>query len=219
MIPDIRHAVGASVATSLGRVELIERLGRGKSGYAYMGVAHDAVYTVKFMHDEPCPYYAFGESNKVALEVSAYQFLKELDIPMPMLLDYDLERKYLVREYIDGVLASELIAGGRAEDVIAQLYAMARTAQDAGINLDYFPANFVASNGKLFYIDYEFNPYDAAWDLSHWGAFYWANTEGMRRFLCTGDSTAINQAVDFGIPVRDPFRATVNGWNARFCRP
>ena len=34
---------------------------------------------------------------------------------------------------------------------------MAAQAQAAGLNIDYFPTNFVVRDGQLWYIDYECN--------------------------------------------------------------
>lgn len=43
----------------------------------------------------------------------------------------------------------------------------------AGLNIDYFPTNFVPWGGTLYYIDYECNAYMEQWDFEHWGAQYW----------------------------------------------
>ena len=42
-----------------------------------------------------------------------------------------------------------------------------------GLNIDYFPTNFVPWGGTLYYIDYECNAYMEQWDFEHWGAQYW----------------------------------------------
>ena len=43
----------------------------------------------------------------------------------------------------------------------------------AGLNIDYYPTNFVPYGGVLYYIDYECNPYAPQWDFEHWGMQYW----------------------------------------------
>ena len=43
----------------------------------------------------------------------------------------------------------------------------------AGLNIDYYPTNFVPRDGTLYYIDYECNAYMQEWDFAHWGARYW----------------------------------------------
>ena len=53
----------------------------------------------------------------------------------------------------------------------------------AGLNIDYFPTNFILWGGVLYYVDYECNPYDAQWDFSHWGSRYWADTPELRAWL------------------------------------
>jgi predicted Ser/Thr protein kinase len=213
---DIKNAVGTCLETYVGNIRLARFLGRGKSGYSYLGKSKDSEYIVKLMHDEPCPYYSFGESNKVDIEVLAYQFLNDLGLPLPKLFMYDLEDRFLVKEYIKGGVATELIASGNAGRVIEQLYKMSNTAKNAGINLDYFPANFISRDGVLYYIDYEYNEYQSEWDLGNWGIYYWANTQGMRQFLNTGDISTLNQSVDSGIPIKHSFEAIVESWNSKF---
>ena len=46
-----------------------------------------------------------------------------------------------------------------------------------GLNIDYFPTNFVVNDGALFYIDYECNAFDPKWSFQNWGAAYWSSTE------------------------------------------
>ena len=43
----------------------------------------------------------------------------------------------------------------------------------AGLNIDYYPTNFVPRGETLYYIDYECNAYMEQWDFEHWGAQYW----------------------------------------------
>ena len=44
----------------------------------------------------------------------------------------------------------------------------------AGLNIDYYPTNFVPRDGTLYYIDYECSAYMEQWDFEHWGVQYWA---------------------------------------------
>ena len=50
---------------------------------------------------------------------------------------------------------------------------MAQRLQAAGLNIDYFPTNFVVCGGLLYYIDYECNPYMEEWNFENWGVKYW----------------------------------------------
>ncbi len=45
-----------------------------------------------------------------------------------------------------------------------------------GINIDYFPTNFIVQNDKIFYIDYECNAYMEEWNFENWGKKYWSKT-------------------------------------------
>ena len=73
------------------------------------------------------------------------------------------------------------------------------------VNLDYFPSNFVIQQQKLWYIDYEYNPYSDDWDFENWGIYYWLNTNGMKEFIKTDNPLAINQFADSGIPIKESF--------------
>ena len=55
----------------------------------------------------------------------------------------------------------------------SQVRAMCRLLYPAGLNIDYYPTNFVPYGGVLYYIDYECNPYAPQWDFEHWGMQYW----------------------------------------------
>ena len=46
-----------------------------------------------------------------------------------------------------------------------------------GINIDYFPTNFILNNGLLWYIDYECNDYMEEWNFENWGIKYWSKTK------------------------------------------
>jgi hypothetical protein len=54
-----------------------------------------------------------------------------------------------------------------------QVRHMAWQARQKGLNIDYFPTNFVVCNELLYYVDYECNPYDPQWNFENWGNDYW----------------------------------------------
>ena len=62
---------------------------------------------------------------------------------------------------------------------------MCRVLYAAGLNIDYFPTNFVLQDGRLWYIDYECNAYDAQWDFAHWGVKYWSKTPEFLAWLAS----------------------------------
>ena len=95
--------------TSIGNLFIKKKLGEGKSGYSYLAEFENQYFVLKLMHNEPCHYYSFGDSNKVVLEVYAYHKLKKCGILLPELIAYDAVRNYLIKEFIEGYTASELI--------------------------------------------------------------------------------------------------------------
>ena len=52
-----------------------------------------------------------------------------------------------------------------------------------GLNIDYYPTNFVAQNGRIWYIDYECNEYMDQWNFENWGVRYWSRTPEFETYL------------------------------------
>jgi TP53 regulating kinase-like protein len=203
----LKHPLLAKDAFTLNQQTVfIERfLGRGKSGYSYLTRYRGQMVVLKLMHDEPNPYYQF-HGNKVAVETDAARRLQDMGVRIPQLLEFNENRNYLVKQYIDAPLATTLIAQGTVSDnIFRQLIGFAQKAGTMGANLDYFPANFVIANDQLFYIDYELNPYMDEWNLENWGIFYWVNRAGMQRYLESGDILHLNRDSDSGKPITEGF--------------
>ncbi len=150
-------------------------LGKGKGGYSWLVTDGRAEYVLKQIHHEPCDYYSFGD--KLRSELQDYKTLAALGIPMPKLLDVDMERERLLKAYIPGDTVDVLVQQDRMQpDFYGQMASICQTLYAAGWNIDYYPTNFVAWDGKLYYIDYECNRYMQQWDFEHWGSQYWRKT-------------------------------------------
>ena len=150
-------------------------LGRGKGGYSYLVTDGAGEYVLKQIHHEPCDYYTFGD--KLGSELRDYQHLKQLDIPMPAMLDVDEKQERILKEYIEGETIYDLVLRDEMHpDYLKQIGEMCAKLYPANTNIDYFPTNFVVCGGRLFYIDYECNPYEPKWDFEHWGIKYWSKT-------------------------------------------
>ena len=167
-----------------GAAYAVERLlGKGKGGYSYL--AHHADGTpvvIKQIHHEPCSYYQFGD--KLAAELHDYERLRQVGIPMPALLDVDRAAERLVKEYIPGSTVFELVRDDRLlPECLVQIEALCEVLRLAGLNIDYFPTNFIPHNGQLFYVDYECNSYQPQWDFPHWGKQYWSKTPEFLAYL------------------------------------
>ena len=166
------------------RYEVLKFLGKGKGGYSYLVTDGTGRYTLKKIHHEPCDYYTFGD--KLGSELRDYERLRAVGIPMPQLLAVDREQELILKEYIDGPSIYELVKEDRmVPDYYHQVRAMCARLYPAGLNIDYFPTNFIVEAGKLFYIDYECNPYDPQWDFAHWGIKYWSKTPEFLAYLET----------------------------------
>ena len=152
---------------------IIKLLGKGKGGYSYLAQGQNGhLFVLKQIHHEPCDYYTFG--NKLESELRDYKRLCELGIPMPKMMDVDYENERILKEFIDGETVAETVAKGEsAEKYIPQVQKMCALLYPAGLNIDYYPPNFIPQNGKLYYVDYECNAYSDEWNFENWGIKYW----------------------------------------------
>lgn len=161
---------------------VIRLLGKGKGGYSYLVTDGAGEYVLKQIHHEPCDYYQFGD--KLASELRDYAHLRTLGIPMPKLLAVDEQQERILKEYIPGETIDLLVKEDRMEeDYFRQLEDMCSCLYPANTNIDYFPTNFVVCDGKLWYIDFECNPYDPQWNFENWGRQYWWKSEAFRSYF------------------------------------
>lgn len=155
---------------------VVSLLGKGKGGYSYLAERDGKKFVLKQIHHEPCSYYTFG--NKIEAEQKDYATLKATGIKLPELIDTDVAQERILKEFIDGPTAMDLVKQDKMTDAyIGQVKEMCRLLYPAGLNIDYFPTNFVVQNDVLFYIDYECNNYMEEWNFENWGIKYWSKTE------------------------------------------
>ena len=153
---------------------IVKLLGKGKGGYSYLVKREGNLFVLKQIHHEPCDYYTFG--NKIESEMRDYETLTKIGIRMPKMIDFDIENERILKEYIDGDTIFDIVAGGgMKESYIEQVREMCSLLYPAGLNIDYYPTNFVPNNGLLYYIDYECNVYSDEWNFENWGIKYWTN--------------------------------------------
>ena len=161
---------------------ILRLLGRGKGGYSYLAEDAEGSVVLKQIHHEPCSYYTFGD--KIGAELFDYDRLTAAGIHVPKLLAVDREAERLVKAYIDGPTIFELVRDGKdVAPYLEQVRAMAKKAQAAGLNIDYFPTNFVVQNSLLWYVDYECNEFMDQWSFETWGLRYWSRTPEFLEYL------------------------------------
>lgn len=159
-------------------------LGKGKGGYSYLATDGEKKYVLKQIHHEPCDYYQFG--NKIESELNDYKKLKTIGIRMPEMLEIDMERERILKEYIEGKTIYEIVLlDEMKKEYIAQVKEMCNVLYKANTNIDYFPTNFIVQEGKLFYIDYECNDYMEEWNFENWGIKYWSKTTEFLEYVKT----------------------------------
>lgn len=174
--------VGSQVEVCGKRYSVVELLGHGKGGYSWLAECDGVQVVLKQIHHEPCDYYQFG--NKIEAERYDYQRLVHAGIRIPRMLAIDMDAECVVKEYIDGETIFDIVSrNGTAEPFLPQVREMAAQARAAGLNIDYFPTNFVVQDGLLFYIDYECNGYMDEWNFENWGIKYWSRTPEFEDYL------------------------------------
>ena len=153
--------------------KIIKLLGKGKGGYSYLAMLNNKLFVIKQIHHEPCSYYNFG--NKIQSEYNDYQTLLNTNIRIPQMIDIDFDNERIVKEYIEGKTILELINEKEGiNQYVFQVKTMQELCKNKGINIDYYPSNFVVDkNNNIFYIDFECNKYDPKWDYDNWGKQYW----------------------------------------------
>ena len=150
---------------------ILRLLGKGKGGYSYLASDGLREVVVKQIHHEPCSYYQFGD--KMQAELHDYQRLREVGIRMPLLLSADGQAERIVKEYIAGDTVFDYVRRNEMQPAFfSQIREMCAQLYPAGLNIDYFPTNFVVRDGLLYYIDFECNGYQVQWDFEHWGIKY-----------------------------------------------
>ena len=170
------------VSVNSAEYEIIKLLGKGKGGCSYLAERGGKFVVLKQIHHEPCDYYTFG--NKIEAEKNDYRRLKNAGIRIPEMLDIDVENERIVKEYIDGDTIFDMVSRGESVDrYLGQVREMAAQAKAAGLNIDYFPTNFVVQNGLIYYIDYECNGYMDEWSFERWGVRYWSRTPEFEQYL------------------------------------
>lgn len=175
-------------------------LGKGKSGYSFQISSGKDLAVLKKIHHEPVTYYSFGD--KLQAELSAYEKLLSVGIDIPHLIEFNREQEWLIKDFIPGPTIAEQIGSGPIPDEIwMTIFELSIKLKTAQINVDFFPTNFIWHQNRLFYVDYEWNPYIEEWDFDHWGIWYWVNQKGMSEFLKTGNHRAINKEDHSGKPV------------------
>ena len=156
--------------------KVIKLLGHGKGGYSYLVENNGKQYVLKQIHHEPCDYYSFG--NKIESEINDYNRLVNTKIRIPKMIDVDVLNERIIKEYIDGPTIFELVKKDQMNDLfIEQVKEMAKIVYSFGLNIDYFPTNFIVQDGLIYYIDYECNQYMEKWFFEYWGIKYWAKTK------------------------------------------
>ena len=69
------------------------------------------------------------------------------------------------------------------EIYLIQMREMAKKVYSVGLNIDYFPTNFIVQDELIYYIDYECNNYMEEWNFENWGIKYWSKTQEFHDYV------------------------------------
>ena len=167
---------------------VVKLLGKGKGGYVYLVEWGGGLRALKQIHHEPCDYYAFGD--KLESELNDYRRLVAAGIPVAELLGVDRTGERIMKAYIEGPTVMQLLERGQSVDqYLPMVRDMAARAKAVGLNIDYFPTNFIPSGGTLWYVDYECNAYMDEWSFERWGVKYWSRTPELLQHWARKEST------------------------------
>ena len=181
-IEKIQHLVLENMCVNEMSYEVIKLLGHGKGGYSYLVTDGTKEYVIKQIHHEPCDYYQFG--NKMESEMKDYERLKKIGISMPEMIEADIEKERILKEYIKGDTIFDYVLRNEVKPIfVEQMKAMCVVLYAADTNIDYFPTNFVVQEDKLYYIDYECNDYMEEWNFENWGIKYWSQTKEFLEYV------------------------------------
>ena len=114
---------------------ILKLIGHGKGGYSYLGSDGNTEVIIKKIHHEPCSCYNFGD--KIQSELNDYNTLLNLGIRIPKMIDYDLNKEIIVKEYIKGDVISDLIKEKKdISKYIGQLREFLPILFNSNINID-----------------------------------------------------------------------------------
>jgi len=149
---------------------IIRVLGVYGGGRRYIVIDNDGMFVLKDYGDNP---------EKKALETvrkekQTTELLSSIGIAVPKVIAIDEEKKLVLKEFIEGVPVSGLIMKGElTASVLEQARNMSKIAEEHGLCLDFFPTNFVVSNGKLYYFHFECMPYSEEYSLGRMLTKFW----------------------------------------------
>lgn len=145
-------------------------LGKQPGGDLYLVTEGGQMFTL-----EECSYLTQEEREKyIAEAVACYNCLRQIGINVPKLVCADAQAGILMKKYIGGEVASNLILTGALKpENLEQAAAMSKAAEKAGVCLDYFPTNYVVCEKQIYYLRYYCTAYDEKDNFDHRGCKYW----------------------------------------------
>ena len=189
--------------------EIIKQLGKGKTGISYLVKKDNRFCVLKVMNTNVPDFQKQLEIFRG--EKYCYERMSKIGVGVPKLYEFNEEKNYLVKEYIEGICANQLAEigynneGGLTDFHFQKIFDMQKRFKEIGIHVDYFPTNFIyTSDNEIYCIDYECYDYNPEWDFVQWGIYYWLNQEGMKEHNEKGSTEKLNKSGTYK-PFDEPF--------------
>ncbi|MFA5471514.1 MAG: aminoglycoside phosphotransferase family protein [Acholeplasmataceae bacterium] len=190
--------------------KIISYLGSGKSADSYLVQKHERLFVLKKMHLRP---FLNGHTFTIKDELSSYDTLLKLGLNIPKLISYDEGEQYLIKAYVEGAdLASMIKDNNIPINLYMAFHMTISNIEKSGYTIDYFPTNFIVKDHKLYYVDYEINPYDEVWNFKNWGVHFWFNTKGFNHYFPDHNMEYLTDPNHPGHPIKSLTKASVENF-------
>lgn len=103
--------------------------------------------------------------------------MKKIGITIPEMVEADIEKERIVKEYIEGDTILELVLKDQMKaEYIEQVKHMCGLLYAENTNIDYFPTNFIPQGDEC-------NDYMQEWNFENWGVKYWSKTPEFMQYI------------------------------------
>lgn len=109
--------------------------------------------------------------------------LKNTGIKMPKVYMWDKNAKIAIMDYVDGPTPFDILSKENIdESIYEQLFSMLYLARKAKIYLKFSPVNFKISDGKLFYLPFEYSDFKNNEEFLNKDYYLWVFSKQFVRF-------------------------------------
>jgi len=142
--------------------EGLKLIKRGAEAYLYLIDFHGfkAILKKRIPKDYRHPEFDIKlRQRRTINEARMLYYSKKAGVPVPTVLDVDVDETYLIIEYIDGIVLRDLIDKGVSEDVVRNVFThvgelIGKLHSNSIVHGDLTTSNMILYNNTLFFIDF-----------------------------------------------------------------